>query len=154
MKREKLVGAIVIGSVGLLANPVWSHDMNKHVNRSGKNSPIISPRADKSESGEDMNLSSQAVRDAQRQLDSRGFQPGNTEGLMDKQTSEAIADFQQSNGLAVTGTLDEDTVALLGIETNSPSSEPNGAIGSEPRMDQDYGAAGRDLEQPAESYTR
>jgi peptidoglycan hydrolase-like protein with peptidoglycan-binding domain len=72
---------------------------------------------------------------------------------MDNQTREAIADFQQSNNLPVTGTLDENTATLLGVETSSPSSEPNGAVQNAPRMDEDYETRGR-VEQPVDSYSQ
>ena len=152
MKKEKWAGAVVIGTLGVLANPAWSHDLNKHAN-TGENSPVISPRAEQSQSGEDMNLSSQDIREAQQRLSARGFQPGNVDGIMDNQTREAITDFQQSNSLPVTGTLDENTAALLGVEANSPLSESTGAVPNPPSMDEDYGMGGR-VEHPADSYSQ
>ena len=50
----------------------------------------------------------------QAALASRGFSPGSLDGVMGGQTHAALRAFQESEGLRVTGILDQDTRARLG----------------------------------------
>jgi len=55
------------------------------------------------------------VESAQRQLKQKGLYSGSINGVMDSKTETAIRKYQQSNGLSVTGQLDQDTLNSLGI---------------------------------------
>jgi peptidoglycan hydrolase-like protein with peptidoglycan-binding domain len=55
------------------------------------------------------------VRQAQMALRNRGFDPGEMNGMISSQTQEAIRHFQMANNLPVTGKLDQQTQAALGI---------------------------------------
>ena len=115
MRKERLMGAIVLaGSLGLIASPVWSHDMDRYGGVS-REDQACAPRADYGQE----NISSREILEAQKQLDEKGFHPGNLDGVMDSQTAQAIIVFQQENNIPVTGTLDEETSKQLGIASNS-----------------------------------
>ncbi len=53
--------------------------------------------------------------DVQEQLARAGYYDGPIDGVLGPMTREAIAAFQADNGLAVTSTIDEPTLATLGI---------------------------------------
>src|SRR5262245_27213265 len=55
------------------------------------------------------------LRRAQQTLNHRGYQAGPANGQMNPKTRQALRNFQQSEGLEVTGRLDDDTLAALGI---------------------------------------
>jgi peptidoglycan hydrolase-like protein with peptidoglycan-binding domain len=55
------------------------------------------------------------VRQAQMALRNRGFDPGEMNGMISSQTQEAIRQFQMARNLPVTGKLDQQTQAALGI---------------------------------------
>ena len=57
----------------------------------------------------------QVIADVQAQLQRDGYYDGPINGILGPMTQEAIADFQADNGLAVTSTIDEPTLATLGI---------------------------------------
>ena len=54
------------------------------------------------------------VSDIQRALQSSGYNPGPVDGVIGRDTTEAIAAFQQEQGLA-TGGLTMETIRALGI---------------------------------------
>jgi hypothetical protein len=58
---------------------------------------------------------SRVVYHAQMRLLHKGYSPGPADGLMGKKTRNAIAKFQWDAGLTVTGSLDHDTQAALGL---------------------------------------
>lgn len=55
------------------------------------------------------------VRQVQQALADAGFNPGSADGLMGPRTRNALADFQQQNGLT-TGKLTRETLQKLGID--------------------------------------
>lgn len=57
----------------------------------------------------------QQVKMAQEALKEKGYDPGAIDGAMGPRTSGAIRDFQQAEGLRVTGRLDAETRSKLGI---------------------------------------
>ena len=57
----------------------------------------------------------QVIADVQSQLQRDGYYDGPVDGVLGPMTQQAIADFQADNGLAVTSTIDEPTLATLGI---------------------------------------
>ena len=128
MRKERLMGAIVLGgSLGLIANPVWSHDLDRYGGVSCEDQASV-PRAD---SGQE-SISSRQILEAQKQLDEKGFHPGNLDGVMDTQTAQAIIVFQQENNLPVSGTLDQETSEQLGIASNSQL--PDEQVGPQARL--------------------
>src|SRR6266567_679806 len=57
----------------------------------------------------------QVIADVQSQLQRDGYYDGPIDGILGPATQDAIAAFQADNGLAVTSTIDEPTLATLGI---------------------------------------
>ncbi len=60
-------------------------------------------------------LSQQEIRILQGQLTELGYDPGPVDGLWGKKTEAALKQFQQDQGVSVTGTVDEDIEKKLGL---------------------------------------
>lgn len=58
---------------------------------------------------------SDRVRAAQQALSHRGYDPGTVDGVMGPNTERALRDFQQAQGIGVTGSLDDATANALGM---------------------------------------
>ena len=63
------------------------------------------------------------VRQVQQALDSKGYNPGPTDGRLGPQTRSALNQFQQKQGLPQTGTPDNQTLAALGVAQNNAQSQ-------------------------------
>jgi len=72
-----------------------------------------------------MAVTSEDIKKAQDALQARGLNPG-TDGRMDAKTQQALREFQQANDLPVTGVLDEQTAAKLGVHIGSEGKAPSG----------------------------
>lgn len=59
------------------------------------------------------------VRQAQERLASEGFDPGALDGKLGQQTQQSLQQFQQAKGIEPSGQLDPQTVAALGIDSDS-----------------------------------
>jgi hypothetical protein len=71
------------------------------------------------------------VRQAQQQLQQRGFDVGQPDGQLGATTRQALRDFQQTQGLQPTGRLDQQTLAALGVEAGAgPEPAAPGASGT------------------------
>src|SRR5476649_1299488 len=55
------------------------------------------------------------IRQVQRALNSKGFNPGPTDGRLGPETRSALDQFQRNQGLRQTGTPDRQTLAALGV---------------------------------------
>lgn len=64
-----------------------------------------------------VNLNREQIREAQRLLNECGIKAGAADGIYGTQTRTAIREFQQSQKLAVTGTLDDPTLRALAPKT-------------------------------------
>lgn len=64
------------------------------------------------------------VREAQEQLQSRGYDPGPATGAINPKTQSAIRLFQKDSGLPATGRLDAKTQTLLGLESAPAAAAP------------------------------
>jgi peptidoglycan hydrolase-like protein with peptidoglycan-binding domain len=71
--------------------------------------------------------SADAVRLAQRALQSGGYYPGDIDGLFGPLTLQAVRQFQHVNGLSVTGRLEYRTMAALTLTDPMPSYGGSGA---------------------------
>jgi len=60
-------------------------------------------------------MKNQDVMAAQQALKDKGQDPGTIDGKMGRRTRAALADYQKAEGFKVTGRLDDDTRAKLGI---------------------------------------
>ena len=76
------------------------------------------------------------VREAQRTLGDPGFRPGPIDGVVGRRTQDALARYQRSEGIPVTGHLDAETLVRLDIHRRvSPAGdrregEPGGPPGA------------------------
>jgi peptidoglycan hydrolase-like protein with peptidoglycan-binding domain len=61
-------------------------------------------------------LSSEQIRDLQRELASRGYDTGAVDGQWGRSTQQALSQFQQDRNLPASGRPDQRTLAALGIE--------------------------------------
>jgi peptidoglycan hydrolase-like protein with peptidoglycan-binding domain len=59
------------------------------------------------------------VRQAQERLMSEGFNPGAVDGRLGQQTRQGLKGFQESRGLEPSGQLDPQTIAALGLDSDS-----------------------------------
>jgi peptidoglycan hydrolase-like protein with peptidoglycan-binding domain len=55
------------------------------------------------------------VREAQRTLGELGYRPGPIDGVVGRRTQSALASYQRSEGIPVTGHLDAETLVRLDI---------------------------------------
>jgi len=69
-------------------------------------------------------LADDRLRDAQAELKKQGFFYGAVDGKDGAETSAAIRRFQIRNGLKVTGTIDDETLAALGMGPANPAPPP------------------------------
>jgi peptidoglycan hydrolase-like protein with peptidoglycan-binding domain len=58
-------------------------------------------------------LSSDVIKHVQQQLKDLGFYEGEIDGKLNPETQEAIHEFQDDNNLAITGSLDAETIDAL-----------------------------------------
>ncbi|MEW6441217.1 MAG: peptidoglycan-binding domain-containing protein [bacterium] len=66
--------------------------------------------------GEAAGLSSSTVRQLQQELQTKGYNPGPIDGQWGPKTSQALTEFQRSEGLSPTGSPGQDTLQALGIQ--------------------------------------
>ena len=62
-------------------------------------------------------LSSDQIKQIQGSLKDRGFDPGQVDGIMGPHTRSALQQFQQSQGIASTGKLNQQTLQSLDLNT-------------------------------------
>jgi len=55
------------------------------------------------------------IREAQRTLEDLGYRPGPIDGVVGRRTQSALARYQRSEGIPVTGYLDAETLVRLDI---------------------------------------
>lgn len=67
------------------------------------------------------------VKDVQQELHRQGFDAGPVNGDFGSKTQAALAQFQLSRALPASGTLDERTLAELGVERDAPASAGSSA---------------------------
>jgi Putative peptidoglycan binding domain len=65
--------------------------------------------------GRASNISEGDIQKIKTALKAKGHNPGPMNGELDSQTQQAIREFQQKNNLKVTGDVDEQTAAKLGV---------------------------------------
>lgn len=98
-----LVGGPVGAAVGAVAGGVIGHQGTDANGRVDGNAKVASSTP-----------SDERVRQAQAALNDRGFNLA-VDGIVGPNTESALRSFQGSEGLAQTGTLDDETLARLGV---------------------------------------
>jgi len=107
MRRSLLASALVIA----LAIPGWAAEQAK-------------PAEAKQEHVQKHAWKAERVKKIQEALKATGEDPGAIDGYMGKKTHEAIRAFQKSNGLKVTGRVDNATAEKLGVELAAAPKNP------------------------------
>ncbi len=74
-----------------------------------------SVKEEKSES-KAMTKETTEIRKVQEALKDKGEDPGAVDGIMGRKTRAAIRAFQKTNGIKVTGTVDDQTAEKLGVQ--------------------------------------
>jgi len=94
-----------------MAFPVWAADQAK-------------PENVKQEKAMKNNSSSDEIKKLQEALKTKNEDPGIVDGKIGRKTRAAVRAFQKSNGLKVTGSLDQETADKLGIQlTTTPGTQ-------------------------------
>lgn len=102
-----VVGGVVGGGAGAVAGATTTPDQVNLGRPPWSNPEARIPFVDGS--GRGSHGTSAEVRQVQRQLQAHGHNPGAVDGVWGRQTSDAVAEFQRSNNLPVTGRVDPQT---------------------------------------------
>jgi membrane-bound lytic murein transglycosylase B len=81
-----------------------------------------------------MNLTSDQVRQVQQKLDESGFRAGRADGVLGRETQEALRDFQKQKGLQQTGRPDNETLSALGVNGSEMQNVGQQNGGSDPNQ--------------------
>jgi peptidoglycan hydrolase-like protein with peptidoglycan-binding domain len=102
---NKLFAVLIIGLLGLW--PIVAHAGEP--GRAGEQAPEQRRLLNKDE-----------IRVVQKRLMAEGFYPGPIDGELNAQTEEAIRQYQQKQGIPVSGALDEATLRELQLPATPP----------------------------------
>ncbi len=69
-----------------------------------------------------LNLNSDQIRQVQQKLDESGFKVGQADGVLGRETENALRDFQKQKGLQQTGRPDNETLSALGVNGSAMQS--------------------------------
>jgi peptidoglycan hydrolase-like protein with peptidoglycan-binding domain len=128
MERKKsVIGAIILsGAVGLVSGPTWSQEApgetrqpNPNLTRPGRGENDI-PGANQRGTPE---LSKNDMHKVEEALRAKGYQVGKIDGVADDDARKAIRSFQQDNGMAITGMVDQQTADRLGVRLSGKASK-------------------------------
>ena len=145
-KKTALTAAVIFG-VGLTAMPAFPQsapggksvppDLERTPTTPGREQQLPPSGREVPKGTEGMSASD--IKQVQQALKAKGHDAG-TSGVMDDKTREAIRAFQKSEGLTMTGTIDDKTAQALGVSSKS-SSGSRGSSGA-PGASGSSGAAG------------
>jgi peptidoglycan hydrolase-like protein with peptidoglycan-binding domain len=93
---------------------------------SGSNPPAVAGMPGSSQTSAD--LTKDDIRQAQQELRAQGFYNGPIDGAFNEKTQAAVDEYQEQNGLSVTGSLDQATMRSLRQDAGiaGSSAPPNG----------------------------
>jgi peptidoglycan hydrolase-like protein with peptidoglycan-binding domain len=121
MRRVAFVAAALLGAAAYLPAPVAAQ-------------PPMQPTYEQK-------LSPQAIRDVQQRLRQSGFYSGEVDGVWGQSTQAALEKFQQNHNLQVTGSLNQSTLTILGMD-------PNTIVGQRTEAPTSSTAAAQPLDRP------
>lgn len=89
-------------------------------------------------------LGRSGIRQVQQALNKKGFDAGHADGMMGRQTREALLKFQRSKGIHANGTLNRKTLSDLGVQVaqNNPGSQPSMSKGNNNQPSQNQNGQG------------
>jgi peptidoglycan hydrolase-like protein with peptidoglycan-binding domain len=109
-----IVIVMIVGAVGLVAVSVrWQRSAPPGELGPSEAQQNRAEEAAVRKSAPPQELGETQIRRFQEQLDTAGFPTGPEKGIITPQTEEALRGYQRSNGLPVTGALDEATQRSL-----------------------------------------
>jgi peptidoglycan hydrolase-like protein with peptidoglycan-binding domain len=150
-KKTALTAAVIFG-VGLTAVPAFSQsapggksvapDLERTPTTPGREQQLPPSGREVPQGTEGMSASD--IKQVQQALKAKGHDAG-TSGVMDDKTREAIRAFQKSEGLTMTGTIDDKTAQALGVSSKSSSGSrgSSGAPGASGSSGAGSGASGK-----------
>lgn len=75
------------------------------------------------QSGGSAQLDQNTVRQVQQQLQQQGYDVGQVDGVWGPQSQQALASFQRDQNIQATGRPDQQTMAALGVESDSQQAQ-------------------------------
>jgi peptidoglycan hydrolase-like protein with peptidoglycan-binding domain len=110
--------ALTLALMGALAvAPAWA------AGGSQQRSEMQDGQYQSSPQQQQQSLNQDTVRQLQEQLQSQGYQVGEVDGVLGPRTQQALTSFQRDQNLQATGRPDQQTMAALGIESDSQQAE-------------------------------
>lgn len=122
-KQTLLAAAIVGGTFAASLSPVIANERPAYRSESptdryptkGNDDQTLAPGVPGVTEENSSGISRQEVMQIQTALEQHGYEPGNVDGVMDNDTRAAIREFQADNQKTITGEVDRETAALLGV---------------------------------------
>ena len=125
-KKKIAVSSIMFsGALVLSAGGAWAQSSVSEPPRAGQSGSAVGSGS--SASGQ---MSQDQIKQIQQALKDKGHDPGPIDGNMNARTQQAIRDFQKSQKLTVTGTLDSSTASALGVTPPSSLGAERSSSGS------------------------
>ena len=125
-KKKIAVSSIMFsGALVLSAGGAWAQSSVSEPPRAGQSGSAVGSGS--SASGQ---MSQDQIKQIQQALKDKGHDPGPIDGNMNARTQQAIRDFQKSQKLTVTGTLDSSTASALGVTPPSSLGAGRSSSGS------------------------
>jgi len=115
----------------------------------GRTGGGASLRGGTSVSGGAMDLSVDEIRQIQIVLQQKGFNIGTIDGRLGARTKEALIAFQRQQGFQATGTIDQQTVAALGVSVRGMQGGAQGTTGQGGAQGTTSGQGGMQQQAPA-----
>jgi len=118
-KRLILTTVILSGGIAFGAQSIFAQSQ-PDTSKKGLSIPerMQSPKPADPNQGQSQ-VSADDIKKAKEVLKAKGIDPGPINGTMDAKTQQALRQFQKANNLPVTGTLDRQTAAKLGLSVGS-----------------------------------
>lgn len=131
MKRVIIITTLVFsGCLLVFSQALASGQSSKTGAMQGERSPIATQAGDQVQQHLAIQqLNREQTREMQRLLNDQGYAIGNMDGEMNQETTEAIRQFQKTEGLAVTGQPNQETLRAL-----APSSDQQEFFGLSPEF--------------------
>jgi peptidoglycan hydrolase-like protein with peptidoglycan-binding domain len=134
-KKSVLTAVIISGSIGLGVASLSAQAVPGSKQQEQTIPERVQPPAAERQQGT-AGMSSDNIKKVKEALKARGHDPGTIDGNMDSKTQQALRDFQKANNLPVTGVLDQQTAAKLGVSVSAQGSIQPGQEGSSPQRGQ------------------
>jgi hypothetical protein len=120
MKGKLVLTAIVLsGGIGLGIQSISAQSVPETGQRGGSSSDKMQSPAKPERSPGTSAISSEDIMKVKAALKAKGIDPGPITGTMDSKTQQALREFQKANNLPVTGSVDQQTAAKLGVTLSS-----------------------------------